>query len=296
MTKSDWRPTWLAEAARHWNPAAMVSPSMIDAMRPVADLFGFKPAVIGKELLDAAASRLVGRRLTIVAGDQEISLVVRSLQVERAPIGLTIGQLGDLHIEAEDVLVPDGVRIAHLRLDVRNLHVQPTSKGATVVAAPIRWRAVLDQDVVTDEVARRASKYEVELGDAGTARVYRAGHRSWGHVDVVPRVDGSTLVLDPTSVGFWRWNLKTMAKLLRVRRFELPEELAFVHITKVGIEDRCVVVEGVYEEWRTTITARQVEELLRRIHRHDGTTLHVPFDAGPPGDEPSAATATVVSP
>jgi hypothetical protein len=295
MTTSDW-PAWLAEAARSWHPASLVSPQMINAMRPVADLFGFRPAVIGKELLDAAASRLVGRRLTIVAGDQEITLVVRSLQVDRAPIGLTIGQLGDLHVEAEDVLLSGGVRIGHLGLDVRNLHVQPTSKGATVVAAPIRWRAVLDQDVITNEVARLASKVEVELGDAGTARVYRAGRRSWGHVDVVPRVDGRTLVLDPTSVGFWRFNLKALGKRLRVCRFELPEELAFVHITNVDIEDRHVVVEGVYEEWRTTITARQVEELLRRIHRHDGSTLHVPLDTGPDRDELSAATATVVSP
>ena len=94
--RGDWRsPDWFFDAMRSGS-SGFVPPSLAQAMRPVADLFGFAPALLGKELLDTAAARLLDRPLTIQAGDSEISLVLRRLQLERPPIGLMVGQLGDV--------------------------------------------------------------------------------------------------------------------------------------------------------------------------------------------------------
>jgi hypothetical protein len=272
----DWlRPNWLVDAVRSWTPSARVPPSLAEAMRPAAELFGFAPATVGKELIDAAASRLVGRSITINAGDTDVELVLRLLQLERPPIGLMIGQLGDVALEAEDVGF-SGVRVGRLRLDVRNLHVQPGLQSASVVAAPIRVRAELDHDVISDAVSRWNARVIVELHDGGVARAFLAGRRDWGHVDVVPRVDGRTLFLEPQNVTVRTWKLASLIRRLPPLRIGLPNAIAAAHIKNVDVEDGRVVLDGVYEEWRWELSPKQLDELRRQVLRFDGGVLQIP--------------------
>jgi hypothetical protein len=276
VSSGDWlRPDWLVNAMRAWTPSAMVPPAMAQAMRPVAELFGFAPAILGKELIEAAASHLVGQSVTISIGDEEVTLVPTRLQLERAPIGLMIGQLGDVELEADDVVI-GGVHIAHLRLDARNLHVQPGVKEATVVAAPVVARAVLDQGLVAEAVSSRTRRVEVDLEGTGRARAYIAGRRGWGYVDVVPRISGRTLELAPADAKVRRWSLTSVARRLPKLRFGLSGAHSTAYITGVAVEDGRVVVDGVYPEWRLQVTPQQLDDLLRRINRYDGGVLRVP--------------------
>ena len=102
------------------------------------------------------------------------------------------------------------------------------------------------------------------------------GHDAWGHVDVVPRVDGRTLVLDPAAVAVRSRYLTALTHRLPALRIALPRSIPSAHITSVTVDDGCVVVEGVYEEWRWELAHRQLDELLRRINRFDGGVLRVP--------------------
>ena len=273
---SDWRrPDWLADAVRAWTPGALLPPSLTEALRPAVDLFGFAPAMMGTDLIGAAASRLIGRPMTLRVGDSEVNLVLRVLQLERPPLGLMIGQLGDVEVEADDVVVADH-RISHLRLDVRNVHLQPAVAGATVVATPIRVRAVVDESVVRDAVADRTSRLAVELRGDGVARATLTGRRGWGHVDVVPRVDGRTLVLEPAALAVRTKYLLALARRLPPLRVELPRSIPAAHVTSVTVDEGRVVIEGVYEEWRWELGHRQLDELVRRINRFDSGVLQVP--------------------
>ncbi|HEX7132765.1 MAG TPA: hypothetical protein VF228_09325 [Iamia sp.] len=274
MGSGDWlRPDWLTETLRAWGPS--VSQSMTQAMRPVVDLFGFAPASLAEELILAAASRLVGEPLTLQVGDTEIALVLRRLQPDPQPLGLMIGQLGDVEIDADDVVAGD-VRIAHLHLVVRNLHVQPGVGVATFVAAPIAVRATLDQEVVATAVARRTPHVEVELGDGPFARARLRGRPDWGHVDLTPRIEGRTLVLEPREATLRRWDVTSVARRLPPIRLALPPAAATAHLTDVGIEDGHLVVDGTYEEWRTEVGPVELEDLRRRLKAYDGGTLRVP--------------------
>jgi hypothetical protein len=271
----DWRrPDWL-DAMRAWTPGALMPPSLRQAMRPVADLFGFAPYLLGKELIDQAASRLVDRPLTIRTGDTDISLVLRVLQFEQPPIGLMIGQLGNVVLEAEDVTIA-GFHISHLRLDVRNLHVQTRVPTPAVVAAPIKVRAVIDQRVIAEVVATRTDRVWIDLRADGVARASLAGRRGWGHVDLVPRMDGRTLVLDPSNVAVRRRESASVARRLPPLRVALSSSFPEAHVTDVAIESGCVVVSGVYEEWRRPMAPMQFEDLLGQIKQFDGGALRIP--------------------
>jgi hypothetical protein len=265
---------WLRDAMRAWSPGNMVPAPLVQAMRQVVDVFGFPPAVVAKEIIEAATSRLVGRSITVQADGHDISLVLRQLRLVRPPIGLVVGQLGDVEMEADDVEAPD-IRISHLRLDVGNVHLQPGLTTSTIVAAPIRARAVIARDEIEAAIARRSTRVEVELRD-GAARAYVAGRRDWGHVDVVPRVDGRTLVLEPAGLSVRRWDrLSSVVRRLPPLRVPLPRTAADVHVTAITVEDGRLVVDGVYEEWRHAVTPVQLDQLVRRVQRFDGGVLRL---------------------
>jgi hypothetical protein len=275
MSGGDWlRPDWFRSAMRAWTPAAMVPAPVAAAMRQVVEQFGLAPAMVGKQLIDSAASRLVGREATIHAGDTEVTLVLRRLRLVRPPVGLMIGQVGDVEIEAEDVAT-GALRVRGLHLDVRNLHVQPGAT-ATVVAAPIRVRAVIDGAVLLEALAERTRRVEIELGADGTARAYLAGRRTWGHVELVPHFERGALVLAPTRIVLRdRDVLSSLARRVPPLRLVMPELAAGLHIVGVAVEDGGLVVDAVYEEWRREVTPEDVEQLLRRIERFDGGVLDV---------------------
>jgi hypothetical protein len=259
---------------RAWTPASMIPAPLTQAMRQVVDVFGFPPALVAKEIIEAATSRLVGRSITVQADGRDVTLVLRLLRLVRPPVGLVVGQLGDVEMEADDVEGPD-IRISHLRLHVGNVHVQPGLTASTLVAAPIRARAVISQGEIENAIARRSSRVEVDLRD-GSARAYLAGRREWGHVDVVPRIEGRTLLLEPDAVSVRRWDrLSVLARRLPPLRVALPRTAADVHVTDVTVEQGRVVVDGVYEEWRQEVTPVQLDQLVRRVQRFDGGVLRL---------------------
>ena len=246
-----------------------------NASRQVAEQFGLAPAVITKRLLESATARLVGRQVTFRGTGGDVTLVLRLLRLVRPPVALMIGQVGDVEIDADDVQTPT-MRIRRLHLDVRNLHLQPGPTSTTVVAAPIRARAVLDAAMVSTMVADRTTRAEIELRADGPARAYVTGRRAWGHVDLVPRLEGASLVLAPSDIVVRGSNrLSGIAGRLPPLRVALPEVAAGVHLAGVTVEDGQLVVEAVYEEFRREFAAEDFEQLRRRIERFEGGLLDI---------------------
>jgi hypothetical protein len=273
-TGGDWlRPDWFRSAMRAWTPPAMPAP-VAAAMRQVVEQFGLAPATVAHKVIDAAASRLVGRETTLHAGATEVTLILQVLRLAEAPVNLMIGQVGDVEVEAEDVST-SALRISHLWMEARNVHVQP-GKPAAVVAAPIKIRAVIAQAVLVDALAQRTQRVEIELLHGGTARAHLAGHRTLGYLDLVPSVEGRALVLTPSTIvvrGSDRLaSLAPRLPRIRLPLLKLPPAL---HVTDVIAEDGQLVVDAVYEEWRTEVSPDDVEKLLKRIERYDGGILDI---------------------
>jgi hypothetical protein len=274
MSGGDWfRPDWLSDAVRSLTPT--VPGPLTDAMRQVVDLFGFAPAVVAKEVIDAATSRLVDRELDLRFGETEVHLVLRALRLARPPVGLMLGQLGDIEVEADD-LAWSGGRLARFSASVRNIHVQPGTTP-TLVAAPVRLSATLDQEEIDAVVADRTDVARIELTAEGTVRAALAVRSEWGHVDLSPRVEGRVLVLQPTGVVLRGWDrLSGIARRLPPLRIRLPEVLVGAHVTGVEVVEGTLVVHAVLDEWREPIDAGQLEQLVRRIQRFTGDLLDIP--------------------
>jgi len=261
---------------RSWTPPAVSGP-VGDAVRQVMDPFGFAPGTVAKNLAEAIASRLLGRDLEIRFGAAQIELVLRSLRMTPSPLGIVIGQLGDVEVEVDDVRSGD-LRLAHVRITARNMHIQP-GPPPVLVAAPVWIEATVDQSAVDGVVARRSARAEVELTGEGTAKAGLLGRRRWGHVDLVPKVEGHTLALDPTSVTLRGRRLTGLARMLPRFRIPLPEQLAKHHVSEVNVADGTVVVRALLEEWREPLTAGQLDQIAARIRRFTGRVLDLPRTA-----------------
>ncbi|HLM29961.1 MAG TPA: hypothetical protein VK360_08565 [Acidimicrobiales bacterium] len=275
MGSSDWLgPDWVRDAMRAWTPTAVPAP-FTEAFRQVVDLFGFAPAMVAKDVIEGASARLVGRALTLRYGGTEVDLVLRVLRMARPPVGLMIGQLGDVEIEAEDVRWAGG-HVARLRVDARNIHIQP-GPPPTLVVAPIRLAATLDESTVDDMVSQRVRWAEVRLTSDGAAQVSLVGRRRWGHVDFVPQVQGDSVALEPRQVVIGgRSRASGLAQRLPHLRFRLPDAVGGHRLSDIRIEDGRVAVRAVVDEWRQAFSPEQLEQVVRRIQRFRGPLLDIP--------------------
>ena len=278
----DWlAPSWLRDAMSAWTPPSIPNP-LADSVRQVVDLFGFAPAAIAKEVVDAAGTRLVGQAVQLRFGELQVTCIVRAMRLQRPPLGLMVGQLGDVDIVLQDVRWDDR-RVAWLRIEARNVHIQPGAP-AELVVAPVRAEATIDQETVDEVVQRTAPRVRVELVDdgegIGVARATLANRPHWGHVDLTPRVEGDVLVLRPATVSV-RGAMVSARLVHRIPalRFPLPEALAVGHVTDVVVDDGSVRVRGVLDEWREPLAPRQLDQVVRRITSFAGPVLDLPRTA-----------------
>lgn len=268
------RPDRVREAVRGLT-LPLPAPPIGHAVRQLVDLFGFAPATVAKQIIEMAGSRLIGRMLDLRFGPSQAQLILTTLRLVRPPVGLLVGQLGDVEIEARHVRWPGG-ELARLRMEACNVHTQP---GATtsLVVAPLRFQAWMSQSVVDGIIAGSTERVVVELTGDGVARARLPQHPHWGHVDLVPILEGRTLELRPRAVAVGRVDgAKRLVARLPPLRVVLPDGPAGSHLSHVEVRDRHLVVHGIVEEWREPLTPGQLDQAIRRIERFAGTVLQVP--------------------
>jgi hypothetical protein len=269
---------WLRETVGDW-ALPLPAPPFSQAVRQVVDLFGFAPATVAREVVEKTGSRLIGRMLDLRFGPTEVRLVLTAFRLLKPPVGILVGQLGDVLVDARDVRW-HGAEVARLRIVARNVHIQP-GPTTILVTAPVRFEAWLDQQTVDGIVARTTGRVVVELTDEGTARARLPQRPGWGHVDLVPAVEGRTLVLRPSAVAFGAADrARRLVKMLPPLRFTLPEGLEGSHLSKVEVSEGHLVVHGLVDEWREPLTPGQLNQLVRRIERFAGTVLQIPRSPG----------------
>ncbi|MGH2685969.1 MAG: hypothetical protein ACRDJP_10945, partial [Actinomycetota bacterium] len=103
------------------------------------------------------------------------------------------------------------------------------------------------------------------------------GRREWGHVDLVPVVDGRTVVLEPRELVVRGWSrLSPLARRLPRLRLRLPALAEGAHVTSIDVGEGHLLVEAVVEEWREELSPGQLEQVVRRIQRFEGGLLDLP--------------------
>lgn len=225
------------------------------------------PATVYRTLFETARRYLVGRSFTVRTNAGDLRLTLTGLDARLDPLALSVGQLDDVRIVAENLRFRDH-RIARATVLARNVHVRPATVPE-LVAAPVELTITLDAETVTDLLRRRVPWLAAEVDAHATAglRWQRRPDLGWVEVDV--DADGMTLWCRPRAVHVRgrRWPVPARTPAYPVRLRSLPPQL---RLTGVETEPGVVRLHGVLSTWRKSVPTRRLNELLRQIRSAAG--------------------------
>lgn len=246
------------------DPARLVPPGFTPSGLPSL------PVAALESLLRAAGRRLAGRRLTVPGTGGALRLRLTALRVDPEPLGLAVGQLGDVTVEAADV-VWRTITFRSAVLVARNVHVRP-QPVPTAVAAPVTLDLALDPVAVCERLA--AARPELRLSvhrDAPHARAHWARHPEWGWVGLKPEITTMAVLLRPTAVSL-RGRSRALPLWLPAVRIRLPELPRGLRLRDVEVaDDTAIVLHLATDEWREEVPPRRLTALLTRLQRFDAS-------------------------
>lgn len=263
------------EGMSMWRDSLPLAASYTRGVGQLADMFGFTPSAMLREIVSTARRQLTGRSVEFDVGTSSVSLVLQDLRVDSTSMGPALGQLGNVELDAVDLLWED-IEVERVVARLRNVHVQPGTTPV-LVAAPIEFELWLSEMTVQQltQASRIGQKVEIELGeDEASVRLLRG--RRLGNIAV-------TLEPGPHHVNLVVTNVHA-ADRVRIRRglgavprlrIGLPPVLQN-RVHAVDIEDGRVVLRGHVAEWREPIGLAEIEQLVDRLGSFRGGVIEVP--------------------
>lgn len=234
------------------------------------------PAGFLQLVLRGGREGLVGRRVTVPTRNGDAEMTVTDLTTEFDTLGLARGQVDELHLTAEDV-VWDGTEVRRLVMVCRNVRLRSVPLP-TVLAGPVDIEITVGADVVNERVARLRPDLEIDIGSDNTVAVRWRRLARVGHLRVRPLLENGRVWLRPKSLvlGTRRIGLGTDRRGLALDLPELPRRLTLVDIE---LGDGELILRATAQEWRASLSPRQLAELVRALGRA-GATLVLPRAAG----------------
>jgi hypothetical protein len=246
------------------DPAGLMPPGLTPPGLPAL------PVAALESLLRAAGRRLAGRRLTVPGTGGALRLRLTALRLDPEPLGMAIGQLGEVTVEATDVVWRD-ITFRTAVLVARNVHVRP-QPVPTAVAAPVTLELTLDPVAVCERLA--ATHPELRLSvhpDAPHARAHWARRPEWGWVGLKPEITTSALLLRPTAVSL-RGRGRGLPGWLPTVRIRLPQLPRGLRLRDVEVaDDTAIVLRLATDEWREQVPPRRLTALLTRLQRFEAS-------------------------
>ena len=222
-------------------------------------------------MLRAAGRRLAGRQLTVPGTGGALRLRLTALRLDPEPLGLAIGQIGDVTVEATDV-VWRTITFRRAVLVARNVHVRP-QPVPTAVAAPVTLDVVLDPAVVRERLAATHPQLRLEVHrDAPHARAHWARHPEWGWVGLRPEITTTALLLRPTA----REPPRPKPGAARAGCPPCGYGCRSCPAACGCGTSRCrptpaIVLHLATDEWREAVPPRRLTALLTRLQRFEGS-------------------------
>jgi hypothetical protein len=263
------------EGMSMWRDTLPLAGSYTRGIEQLADMFGFTPSAILREIVSTARRQLIDRPVAFDVGTSTISLVLREIAVDSTTMGPALGQLGDIELEASD-LRWNGIDVEHAVARLRNVHVQPGTTPV-LVAAPIEFQFAIGESTVRHltRSSRIGRRVEIELAD-DVAYIRPVRGRRLGRIDVVleaaPR-HANLIVTDLHAAD--RVRIRRGLGALPRLRVGLPEAL-HNRVHAIDVDHGRVVLRGHVAEWREAIGLTELEQLVGRLGSFDGGVLEVP--------------------
>lgn len=218
-----------------WDPFGMwrefgrhAAEGMFQASAPMA------PSAPLQMLIDAARSRLVGKRVGWTVGGERLAFDLEDIQFDPDPLLLAAGQVDDVQINVRN-LVWGTHHVESARALLRNIHTRPGVRPR-LVAAPIDLFLQVDDQRATELVSVRAPILTVVVNQEGIVDVSLRRRPRWGRVRVGLSSRGNRILVKPEALGRGtrRWQLPRHLPYVSIP-LSLPADVRLVGIEPVGI-------------------------------------------------------------
>ncbi len=233
------------------------------------------PARMVEAVAAAARALLIGRRITVRAGQHAVRLRLAHVEASAGSLAALTGQLEALHLAAEDLQWADR-RLHRLSATSARPHVRLGVGTVTLGAAPVTVEAVVAAGDLQSWAGERARRVALTIGDDGVLQARSARRpRLWCFCFALHAAGDADLRVLPRALMLLDRRLplgRLPARSVRVA--EVPPGFVF---TEVHVQPGQLRVCGVLPQWRRTVSAATPADLLRRI-RSGQTELELPGD------------------
>ena len=201
--------------------------------------------------------------MAVGRGDVKITLTVTDFDAELDMRSLSVGQLNDVRITAEDVTWSDHA-LDRASATLCNAHLRPTSPPV-LVAAPVEVSLALPVAVINNLIRKSAPWVVGDVLTDDIAELRFARNPTAAGLEILPRIDGSTVWLKPRA-------LAVRAKRLRLPQrtpaypVRLPDLPLGLRLTEVQLASQVVRLSGSLPEWRMEVPRSRLEGMISQLN------------------------------
>ena len=210
-------------------------------------------------LVDAARSRLIGKKRTFSLAGHDLTLVLEDLSVEGSDLARAIGQYGQVRMLARDVEW-SSLRFERTQIQARNVYLRPGARP-TLVAAPVLLEAFVSASAASAYLATVSPRLEVTM-HAGVPQVSLAG-APWVRLEVAAGAGGQSIRIQPRALYLLDWRVPVPAPSFDVPAPPMP--LDGVLLTSVAAAPGGFLLKGVLPEWQRSLSRNDLDRLLATI-------------------------------
>ncbi|WP_158886892.1 hypothetical protein [Amycolatopsis anabasis] len=257
----------------------MSGPSLFDDWLPwrLLPTVPVTPAAMLQTAVRTAGDRMLGRRLTVRAGEADVEMTLAELDFRVSSVGLGQAQMGDVRLVFEDIAVPD-TPLDRLVLVCRDVEVR-SLPSPVLVAASVEVAVTVSAEVLADRIAEVRPDVLVEVGTDRIVRVRSARRPHWGALHVEPDVGADGVSLRPVAVQFGGVRIR-LPRRLRPISVTVPDLPRGLRLTGVEPGEGELVVYGLADRWRERLSSIPLGTLVGWLTTA-ATTLTVPRLGGP---------------
>lgn len=217
------------------------------------------PAQMLQTAIQTIGEQFLHRRVRFRAGGSIVTMTPVELDCRVDSIGLARGQFAAIRMTAENVRWGD-VRLQRLTLICRDIRLRSVYAPALVFGSVEVHVAVAAKEV-REQVARLHPELTVDIGRDRAIRAHWARVQRAGHLVIEPRVEQSTVYLQPTTAGVSRVRLDVVRRI-RPWTIEIPPLPYGLRVTAVEAGDRQLLLYGISDQARERLSNIPINELL----------------------------------
>ena len=268
------RPDKWPRTPEQWLDAATSFPVTPREWLAVAEDLRRSPTRMFLDVIRGVAQKLKGREIEIRSGDSDVVLVLDDVRVAHDPAplgpvtaGLDVEVIDELDISTRDVRWDAG-SIDRLRIEVRNVLLEPGVAAATVAARPIDLIAEIEQPTFDAWLETAADDLEVTLDDVGRATVRPKRWRRWVSAVVRPHLDGDQVHVDVEHVQVGPFRFRRLPRVPERHTIDLPAFDRDLRITSIEVTPGLLRARGHIPEWREPLHLEHLIKAAGTASRH----------------------------